>query len=134
MYKDELMREGAEECEREVRAEAEREASAEPICKLLDMNHDVQASIEAENTDHNLTNNHSGQAGIGQVQRPDAQMGVNERGLIHVYNGGGSSSSSHQPDIELEVFLTMPEEFAHVDNRLRPAMPLKICKLEPKDT
>ena len=133
MYKDELMREEAEEHEREARAEAEREASPEPIGKLLDMNHDVQASIEAQNTDHNLSNDHSGQAGIGQVQRPDVIMGENELGLIQVYNGG-ASPSPHQPDIELEVFLEMPEEFAQVDNRLRPAMPLKICKLEPKDT
>jgi hypothetical protein len=133
MYKDELMREEAEECEREVRAETEREASSEPIGKLLDMNHDVQASIEAENSDHNISNDHSGQAGIGQVQRPDVQMGENELGLIHVHNDG-ESSSPHQPDIELEVFLEMPEEFAQVDNRLRPAMPLKICKIEPKDT
>ena len=135
MYRDELMREGAGECEGEIEAEAEREASTEPIGKFLDTNPDVQASIEPENTDliHSLTDDHSGKAGIGQVQRPAVQLGVNELGLIHVYNAG-ECSSPHKPDDELEMFLTMPEEFAQVDNRLRPAMPLKICKREPKDT
>jgi hypothetical protein len=131
MYKDEFMREEAEECERDVRAEAEGEVSTKRIGKLLDMNRD-QACIEAaESTDHTLTRDHSGLVGKGPQQDP-VHVGVNELGLIHVYNGG-EPSSSRQPDVELEVFLTMPEEFAHVDKRLRPPMPLKICKLEPKD-
>jgi hypothetical protein len=131
MYKDELMREGAGERERDIRAEAEREVSTKRIGKLLDMNRD-QACIEAaENTDHTPTRDHSGLVGKGPQQDP-MHVGVNELGLIHVYNGG-EPSSSQQPDVELEVFLTMPEEFAHVDKRLRPPMPLKICKLEPKD-
>ena len=132
MYKDELMREGAGEREREVRAEAEREVSTERIGKLLDMNRDQACMEAAENTDHTLTLDHSGLVGNGPQQDP-VHVGVNELGLIHVYNGG-EPSSSRQPDVELEVFLTMPEEFAHVDKRLRPPMPLKICKLEPKDT
>lgn len=131
MYKDEVMREGAAEREREVTAEPEREVSTKQIDKLLDMNR--EASMEAaENTDHTLTDDHSGLVGNGPQQHP-VHVGVNELGPIHVVNGGGSSSSRH-PEVEFEMFLTMPEEFAHVDKRLRPGMPLKICKLEPKDT
>jgi hypothetical protein len=116
MYKDELMREGAGERERDIRAEAEREVSTKRIGKLLDMNRD-QACIEAaENIDHTLMRDHSGLVGKGR-QQDRVHVGVNELGLICVYNGGGSSSS-RQPDVELEVFLTMPEEFAHVDKRL----------------